>query len=126
MTFERPPQRNPAQDRAIVPMINVVFLLLIFFLMSATLAPPDPFDITPPTSDGAETDRQPLTLHVSASGDFAYSGHEGEAIWPALATHEGALPLRVDTAFSAAELAALLPRLAEAGLTDIHLLTVRP
>ncbi|MGR3522560.1 MAG: biopolymer transporter ExbD, partial [Paracoccus sp. (in: a-proteobacteria)] len=31
-------------------MINVVFLLLIFFLLTAQIAPAPPFDVTPPDS----------------------------------------------------------------------------
>ena len=49
------PPRNPrmAQDRAIVPMINVVFLLLVFFLMTASLTPPPPREITAPVAPHA-------------------------------------------------------------------------
>lgn len=42
-----PPKRRPRAE-SIVPMINVVFLLLIFFLMTAQIAPPDPFEVAPP------------------------------------------------------------------------------
>ena len=48
MQFPDPPRRKPPES--IVPMINVVFLLLIFFLMTAQIAPPDPFEINPPDS----------------------------------------------------------------------------
>lgn len=120
------PKPRASQDRAIVPMINVVFLLLIFFLMSATLAPPDPFEVTPPTADGPQTDSQPGTLYISASGELAFNEARDAAIWPLLATYTDPLPIRADAAWPAAELAALLPRLAEVGITDIRLLTVSP
>jgi biopolymer transport protein ExbD len=120
------PKQRASQDRAIVPMINVVFLLLIFFLLSATLAPPDPFDVTPPSADGPQTDPQPGTLYISSAGEMAFDGLQGTAIWPALGAHTGPLPIRADAAWPAADLAALLPRLAEVGITDLRLVTVRP
>ncbi|WP_322867174.1 biopolymer transporter ExbD [Aquicoccus sp. G2-2] len=40
------PVRRP-RGEAILPMINVVFLLLIFFLMTAELAPPEPVAVAP-------------------------------------------------------------------------------
>ena len=43
---------RPAREN-IVPMINVVFLLLVFFVMTAQIAPPDPFDIAPPEAGDA-------------------------------------------------------------------------
>lgn len=118
--------RRTTQDRAIVPMINVVFLLLIFFLMSATLAPPQPLDVTPPTAEGAETDPQPGTLHVDASGQLAYSDVRGQDVWGPLARHDGPLPLRVDATYPATDLASLLTDLAELGIVETRLLTVRP
>ena len=126
MRFSGPHTRREVQDRAIVPMINVVFLLLIFFLMSATLAPPDPFGITPPVSEGAERDPLPLTLHISSEGALSYSGAQGAAIWSLLEDHEGPLHLRVDAAFPAADLAAVIPRIGDAGISEIRLVTVRP
>ncbi len=125
MRFSAPKTRAP-QDRAIVPMINVVFLLLIFFLMSATLAPPDPFEVMPPTADGSRTDPLPGTLYISAAGDFAFNTARNEAVWPLLATLSDPLPIRADAAWPATDLAALLPRLAAVGITDILLLTVSP
>lgn len=115
-----------SQDRAIVPMINVVFLLLIFFLMSATLSPPEPFPITPPTAEGAQADPAPGTLYISATGDLAFDGALDEAVWPLIGAHSGPLPIRADAGLPATDLAALLPRLTEAGITDIRLLTVQP
>ena len=107
-------------------MINVVFLLLVFFLLSASLAPPDPFPTEPPVAEGPDTDPQPGTLHISPEGALAYGPARGEAVWAALGAHQGPLPVRVDGGWSAADLAALLPRLAEVGIGDIRLMTVRP
>ena len=54
MRFASPPRRSPPES--VVPMINVVFLLLIFFLISAQISPPDPFETRLPVaqSDGVQ------------------------------------------------------------------------
>src|SRR5690606_8364618 len=77
MNFEPPPR--PPQAESVVPMINVVFLLLIFFLMSAQLTPPDPFGVEPPVSAEGEPSAPPLILPVSAAGVVAFGEAEGEA-----------------------------------------------
>ncbi|MEL6574982.1 MAG: biopolymer transporter ExbD [Pseudomonadota bacterium] len=121
---------EPARSHgeSIVPMINVVFLLLIFFLMTATLAPPDPFDVTPPSASGEESDGLMLTLHVSADGELAFEAARGEAVWPALAASEaaaeGELILRADGAAAAEAIATLLERLAATGITRVEITAV--
>ena len=48
MRIDMPPRRP--RGESIIPMINVVFLLLIFFLLTAQIAPSTPFPLTPPDS----------------------------------------------------------------------------
>jgi len=124
------PTRKPRmdQDRAIVPMINVVFLLLVFFLMTASLTPPPPLEITAPTADTPHADPERGTLYVDAGGGLAYGGALGDAALAALAADRpvGPLPIHADASYPAADLARLLPQLAALGVTDIRLITVRP
>ncbi len=40
MDFRDPPRRKPEEN--LLPMINVIFLLLVFFLMAARLTAPNP------------------------------------------------------------------------------------
>ena len=67
MRLDAPQPRPPVES--VTPMINVVFLLLIFFLMTATIAPPAPFEVELPAAEAepgaAET---PRTLHLRADG----------------------------------------------------------
>ena len=52
-----------------LPMINVVFLLLIFFMIAGSLQKTLPFDMTPPTAEGEEATRQDsLILYVATDG----------------------------------------------------------
>jgi biopolymer transport protein ExbD len=118
---------SPRQARGenIVPMINVVFLLLIFFLMSAQIAPPDPVEISLPESASGEAQVQDDTLYVDAQGNLFFGADKGEAVWNLLASRDQSSPLliRADATLPAAELAALLPKLAAAGVTDTLLVT---
>ncbi|RYG90752.1 biopolymer transporter ExbD [Loktanella sp. IMCC34160] len=120
---------RPARPRAesIVPMINVVFLLQIFFLMTAQIAPPDPVDVTPPEASAEAAVRQPGILFIGPDGTPYFNGAIGDAALAALEGRDDApLPIRADAALPAADLAALLPRLAAAGVSQIDLLTVQP
>ena len=44
-------QRKRQTYEAVVPLINVVFLLLIFFLLAGTMQQAEPVDVTLPTGD---------------------------------------------------------------------------
>ncbi|TMM55556.1 biopolymer transporter ExbD [Sulfitobacter sabulilitoris] len=120
-----PPRPRRRRTENIVPMINVVFLLLIFFLMSAQIAPPEPFDVTPPGSDAAGDAPGRDVLYVAADGELSYGGLTGDAAISSIAARDatGPLDLRADAALPATVLAALLPKLAAAGVTATRLVT---
>ena len=126
MDFSRPTPRRPSEPA--LPMINVVFLLLIFFLMSAQIAPPPPFDIQSPEAEAAGEAAAEHVVYIAADGALAYGGHRGDAIWPALAAlgapNETRVLIRADAGLPAREVAGVLTRLGRLGLTQIHLATV--
>lgn len=119
------PKKRPAVE-SVIPMINVVFLLLIFFLMTAQIAPPEPFEVQPPASN-IETPAQGVAiLHVSATGELAYEAARGEAdVLVALAGVSEAeqLLLRADRGVEATLIAALLPKLAAVGVRHLKLIS---
>lgn len=117
------PARRPAEN--IVPMINVVFLLLIFFLMTAQITATVPFDVVPPASQSDTRADGVATLNVSAEGGLYFAGQSDEAVWPLLSALEPqtAILIRADAAFSASGLTALINRLAELGAQNISLVT---
>jgi biopolymer transport protein ExbD len=124
MEIREPERRTP---ESIVPMINVVFLLLVFFLMTATIAPPEPFEVTPPESSAevpAEVDRP---LFVGPDGRIAW-GEQGDdaailALSEAKMGQAGGPPLviRADRDVPGVEVAQLLARLAEVGISNSQL-----
>lgn len=135
MRIEEPTRRRPQEN--LVPMINVVFLLLIFFLMTAQIAPPEPFEVEPPDVADAEDAGGPLTLYLGPDGQIGFRDVEGEGALEALVSArdeecggacagEGpVLMLRADRGVAAEELAALMPRLGEAGFARVELVTAR-
>lgn len=119
MRLHTPPRR---QREATVPMINVGFLLLIFFLMAAVIAPPDALDTVPPEAESDAVEAPQDVLLIDAEGRLALGVLRGEEVFGALP--DGALAVRADGALSAAKLADVLRRLSEAGVRDVRLLTI--
>ncbi|MCK0149078.1 biopolymer transporter ExbD [Marivita sp. S6314] len=122
LTRMRRPRRTSREP--VVPMINVVFLLLIFFLMTAQIVPPAPFDITLPTA-GGEDDAARDTLYLGADGTMAFADARGDAALAAAVAASEQSPLRVlaDAQLDAATLARTLASLTALGATAIDLVT---
>ncbi|MFV1465837.1 MULTISPECIES: ExbD/TolR family protein [unclassified Phaeobacter] len=124
MDLTDPPRRM--RTESIVPMINVVFLLLIFFLMTSRLAQPDPFEVTPPAAALEGEPTSDAVLFIDATGRLNFDGHEGTAALSRLADASGkTIQLRADARLPATELARILRQLAAAGLSRAELV-VRP
>jgi len=111
MRIDMPP-RKP-RGESIIPMINVVFLLLIFFLLTAQIAPSTPFPLTPPDSRSDIPAQARDVLYVSAKGELAWNEARGEAVWPEIAARDSdtAVEIRADASASAAAVAAHLKQL---------------
>ncbi|WP_424978529.1 ExbD/TolR family protein [Leisingera sp. S232] len=122
------PHRRP-RGESIVPMINVVFLLLIFFLMTSQLAQPDPFEVTPPDAVSETAPEAQPVLYIDAAGRMHFDGAEGEAALRRLAAasagHDN-VQLRADARLEATTLARILRQLAEAGLARAELVVRQP
>ena len=56
----------------LVPLINIVFLLLIFFMLSGTLTKKDFFEVAPPKSNtGASAEAPELVILISKENKIA-------------------------------------------------------
>ncbi|TCP44143.1 biopolymer transporter ExbD [Rhodovulum marinum] len=111
------------QRESVVPMINVVFLLLVFFLISAQLTPPEPFDIAAPAAGSDRPAEGQDILYVGADGVLAYRQVRGDAALDLLAAEprEGGLLVRADKAAPGAEIARLVARLAAVGVAPVEI-----
>ena len=72
-------QKKRARSPNLVPLINIVFLLLIFFMLTGTLKRSDIFDIAPPESlTGADAEAPELVLLISKSNKLALNNQNIE------------------------------------------------
>lgn len=131
-----PPAADGGRRRgeSVIPMINVVFLLLVFFMMSATLRAPGPVPAEPPRAapgadpaprgPGGRPDAHPGGLWIGADGAFAWGDLRGEAALDAAAAafSGGAAALvTADRAAPGAALSAALRALALRGVPGASL-----
>ena len=73
MKLTRPPARQTPET--IIALIDVVFFLLVFFMLIGRMDATAPFDVTPPTAlTGADMPAGGVTLSVSATGFMAVDG----------------------------------------------------
>tara|TARA_R110002096_G_scaffold79847_9_gene187456 strand:+ start:1994 stop:2416 length:423 start_codon:yes stop_codon:yes gene_type:complete len=122
---------RPGEDDRILPLINVVFLLLIFFMLAGRLAVSDPFAVEPPVTESAgAVEVSSLTVLLSADGKVALDGSVVArpvlmaAITERLAVEPGAqVVVKADAAAEAAAVIGLLRQIRAAGAADMHLLT---
>lgn len=72
MSFLRKPSEEPRVD--LTPMVDVVFLLLIFFMISTTFVESPGISIKLPESSAHTIDREPkeLKIYLSREGDIYY------------------------------------------------------
>ncbi|WPZ35140.1 biopolymer transporter ExbD [Thalassobaculum sp. OXR-137] len=125
-------QRPKNEDDRILPLINVVFLLLIFFMLAGRLAATDPFQIDPPVSasEGLVT-VEDLLVQVGVDGRLALNGQEmGEAQMAAAVAERLAdgtpapVRLKADGTVEATRVVAIMELLREAGVASVQLLTL--
>ncbi|SMX24218.1 Biopolymer transport protein ExbD/TolR [Boseongicola aestuarii] len=107
----------------IVPMINVAFLLLIFFLMTAVIAPLDPVRIDPPEADGSAEAAGDVVLFVEREGTLWRDGQRRTSLGPLSGL---SVELRVARDLDGAILARVLADAQQAGAITVQLVVARP
>lgn len=114
-----PPIRPRAPRESVVPMINVAFLLLVFFLISAQITAPDPVEVTLPSvtmADGPIPDDVDV-LWLDNAGRLI--GRDGPR--PDLTVLGAEVTLRADAVAPAAALARALRELGQDGVRAVTL-----
>ena len=126
----RRPRRASSDDDRVLPLINIVFLLLIFFMIAGQLSSRDLFEVTPPeTETSTEDTAQDPQILIAADGRLAL---DGEAIDEArlldrlqalAAVQKTSVRLKADAKADAAGVARLLRQMKDAGVADVRLVT---
>jgi biopolymer transport protein ExbD len=127
----RKPRRRADEDERILPLINVVFLLLVFFMVAGRLMASDPFPLDPveSASEGAPADGRLISF--GPDGELALDGRlvEEAELLSALREDLAVAPrteirLKADGGAAATGLVALLARLRDIGADSVTLMTV--
>jgi biopolymer transport protein ExbD len=116
--------RKQQSSEPILPMINVVFLLLVFFLLTAQIAPRAPFEVRPPATNIETGGQSAPVLFVSSTGDTFFQGQRGDAAFTAIAKGLGGgglLTLRADASVEAAHVVRVMTKLRALGIETVQL-----
>ena len=126
---EPPPGPDP-----LLPMINVVFLLLIFFVINGALHATDFFVVDPPVSvSGTETQHEETTILVGEDGRLAVQDQEVDeldlqlTITDRLSEHRDAvIRVKADARVDALRVIEVMELLREVGVGQVVLMTQGP
>jgi len=119
--FGKPRLRR--DEERILPLINIVFLLLIFFMLAGRLVATDPMKVTPPNSmsEGPADTQKPIVF-VDRDGRLAFGGAILDeatlktAVTAHVAQNAGTrVTLKADGEVEAAQVIAVMELLKEAG-----------
>lgn len=131
--IRQPVRRTKDDEERILPLINIVFLLLVFFMVAGRLTAPDPFRIELPQSvsdDQAGT--QQTVVSLGRDGRLALDGlvMDEAGLKAALAQRlaaEEALRVRLmaDGRVEAVRVVGVMELLRDAGIEQLAMLTIR-
>lgn len=63
------------EQLSIAPLIDIVFLLLVFFMLTSTFLQPEAIDLTLPSTESSEpTDEQPIRIALARDGEVSLNG----------------------------------------------------
>jgi len=117
-----------------LPLVNIVFLLLIFFMLAGAVSAPDPLAVQPPRSmNDASGDDLPSMLVVGSDGRLAL-GREVFTIeglppridaWLSVVPPGFPLTVKADANAEALGIVNLLEVLKQQGVVNVRLMTAR-
>jgi len=134
-------KKRESDDR-LIPLINVVFLMLIFFLLAGSIRPPEPFEIALPVSTSEQIRaKETLVLMIGPDGQMSIDGallkenrpqalsDELSSRWRNDESSAGPqlrkIELRADQALPIAKLSVILSAVTGAGADEVSLITER-
>lgn len=134
MRIDRDTQQE-FREPVIVPLVNIVFLLLIFFMLVGRIAPYEAMKVTPPSAESGEraADRRDPVVFIAADGRLALDEElmEEDLLLSTIARlfeENASLTVRIkaDAALDADRLIRVMESFQELGITRLLLLTEPP
>ncbi|MEQ8410758.1 MAG: biopolymer transporter ExbD [Erythrobacter sp.] len=129
----RLPREKPKRELInITPLIDVVFILLVFFMLAGSIEPEDAFAVTPTASSSdLRGDVQDLVILVGEEGEIAINDRsvprdalEGEVRDILTGNPEVLIQLKPDSRAEAKDVIAIMEEIRNGGASYIVLLTV--
>lgn len=130
---QRQPDRAVHNETSVLPLINVVFLLLIFFMIAGSWSVTEPFSVEPPhsASEGA-TENDTLRLLLGKDQQLAIDGRLmsendllAEVKQRIAENPELRIALKADAKIAGNRVVLLMEKLREAGVERLYLMTVQ-
>ncbi len=130
MQFSKPTSRSD-NEIALLPLTNIVFLLMIFFLLIGRITQPSAFEVQPPTSNSqAPVSGRALRVEIAANGRIAVNGQRVAKSQLAAtvrsqrsASSGGDVLLRADSKDSTKQVIQVMQVLHRAGVEKLRLVT---
>ena len=132
--MQLPAHQHEDETDAVLPLINVVFLLLIFFIMTGALTAVDYFNVDPPTSASlTEGDLDDTVILVGSDGRLAIDNSEVDEIDLQLsvsdkltANADAIFRIKADGRVDAARVVEVMELIEAVGVQRVLLLTLGP
>lgn len=126
-----PPVEENRTELSVVPLVNVVFLLLVFFMLVGQITSPEPLEVDPPVSEvGTEETPGTVKILLTRDGRVAVDGvvlSEADLtgrIAAMLADRPAtAFQIKADADTDAMRLIRIMERLRSGGVESLTLLT---
>jgi biopolymer transport protein ExbD len=125
--------RRPKDLVNITPLIDVVFILLVFFMLAGAIERPEEIEVVPPASESDDSsDIEDVSILIGADGSVAFMGVRmgsdeelvrTATVWFARRP-DSSIQLKADSEADAVRVIEVMERLREAGAQYLVLITV--
>jgi len=125
MNFRQISYANEKEN--IVPMINIVFLLLIFFLITSSLVSRPSEIIERPVGLSDSNVQDPNYLFITSNSNIMYLGQSGESAWNLIKESEpNTLTIEADRNLAANKFILLLNKLSDMNIPHLEMVISDP
>ena len=116
-----------SEKENIVPMINIVFLLLIFFLITSSLVP-RPSEIIERPFGLSDSNVQDLSyLFITSNSEIMYRGQSGEIAWNLIKeSNVNILTIEADRNLPATKFISLMNKLSDMNIPHLEMIVSDP
>ena len=116
-----------SEKENIVPMINIVFLLLIFFLITSSLVPRPREIIERPFGLSDSNVQDPNYLFITSNSEIMYLGQSGEIAWNLIKENKlRTLTIEADRNLAANKFISLLNKLSDMNIPKLEMVVTDP